>query len=99
MCQGQHFAGNRVNIRGNDGYLTVYYHVLPLAGISVGDSISQDQQIGTLDNSGCQSAPHLHVGRLDATNLPVNFTIPCVNPTPFTSFGDGTIDDDDTDIP
>lgn len=52
------------------------------------------QVIGTLDNSGCQSAPHLHVDRMGPTNGgPVNITIPCVNPTPTTQFEDGLVDD------
>ena len=43
--------------------------------------------IGVLDNSGCQSHAHLHVGRKDPNGNLVNFTIPCVNPTPVSDFG------------
>lgn len=99
QCQGLGYPGNRVNVRDSNGYTTVYYHVLPLSGITVGTPITQGQQLGTLDNSGCQSGPHLHVGRLDPNAHPVNFTIPCTNPLPKTAFGDGLVDDDDTDVP
>lgn len=100
QCQGLGYPGNRVNVRDSLGYTTIYYHVMPSAGITVGTNVSQGQQIGTLDNSGCQSGPHLHVGRLDPNNSPVNFRIIlCTNPTPKTTFADGLVDDSDTDIP
>lgn len=99
QCQGAGAPGNRVNVQAADGYITVYYHVMPLTGITVNTHVSQGQQIGNLDNSGCQSGPHLHVGRIDTASNPVNFTIPCVNPLPTNGFGDGSVDDDDVDIP
>lgn len=84
---------NYVKIRTADGYDTIYAHVTP--SVSVGP-VNAGAQIGTLDNSGCQKAPHLHVGRKLSGN-PVNFTIPCVNPTPTTNFDDGDVLDDISD--
>ena len=62
--------------------------------VQEGDPVTQGQVIGHLDNSGCQSAAHLHVGRKDPSGKSVNFTIPCVNPTPANKFDDGTVGDD-----
>ena len=63
--------------------------------VSTGSPVYAGQVIGNLDNSGCQTAAHLHVGRKDASGVPVNFTIPCVNPTPTSQFddGDGIVED------
>jgi hypothetical protein len=48
-----------------------YVHVKP-----VGDPVTQGQQIGVTDNSGCQSGDHIHMARKDPNNSPVNFTVP-----------------------
>jgi murein DD-endopeptidase MepM/ murein hydrolase activator NlpD len=87
--------GNYAKIKGTDNYSTIYFHMTP--SVIVGQAVIQGQQIGVLDNSGCQSAAHLHVGRKDASGNAVNFTIPCANPLPTgtTGFDDGTIDDND----
>lgn len=94
-------AGNYVKIQAStictgssgDGYSTIYFHVKPLPTIAKGVCVAAGQQLGTLDNSGCQSGPHLHVGRKDPNGIPVNFTIPCTNQTPTKWFYDGLVDD------
>ncbi len=86
----------------NDSYSTRYIHVTPASGISTGQPVAAGQVIGTIDNSGCESATHLHVQRqpaLTAAGL-VNFTIPCANPTPVNQYDDGSgVLDDDADAP
>jgi murein DD-endopeptidase MepM/ murein hydrolase activator NlpD len=72
--------GDHVKIQTPDGYTTLYFHMNP--SVSTGTHVNAGDQIGTLDSSGCQSGPHLHVGRKDPNGASVNFTIPCVNPLP-----------------
>jgi murein DD-endopeptidase MepM/ murein hydrolase activator NlpD len=67
--------------------------------VSVGDVVSAEQQIGTLDASGCQSHAHLHVARRDPNGNAVNFTIPCTNPIPTKFLDDGTTLDNDPENP
>jgi murein DD-endopeptidase MepM/ murein hydrolase activator NlpD len=84
--------GDHVKIKADsDTYVTLYFHMTP--SVTVNQHINAGDQIGVLDSSGCQSHPHLHVGRKDPNGVTVNFTIPCVNPLPTTKFDDGTIDD------
>lgn len=83
--------GNYVKIQGADNYFTIYYHMKP--GVSVGQKVNAGQVIGTLDNSGCQSAAHLHVGRKNPSGNTVNFTIPCTNQLPTKQYYDGLVDD------
>jgi len=87
QCLGA--PGNYVKIRGSDGYITTYFHLTPT--VSLQALVSAGQQIGVLDNSGCQTKPHLHIARKDPSGNPVNFTIPCVNPTPTRYFDDGLV--------
>ena len=84
-CQGA--PGNYVKIRTPDGYSTIYFHTTPT--VSTGSPVYAGEMIGYLGSSGCQTAAHLHVGRKDPSGIPVNFTIPCVNPLPTTQFDDG----------
>jgi len=97
-CAGRQPAwpANYVKIKGNDGYFTVYVHVTPT--VAVGTPVTQGQQIGVTDNSGCQSGGHIHMRRTDPSGTPVNFTIPCVNPVPKNNFYDGLVNDDDPDV-
>ncbi len=94
----QRAPGNFVKIRENDagydGYYTIYFHMTP--SVTVGQHVSRGDIIGHLDNSGCQTAAHVHVARKDTSGNPVNFTIPCVNPVPWDRYFDnyGTIVDD-----
>jgi len=90
------WPANYVKIQGNDGYFTVYVHVTPT--VAVGTPVTQGQQIGVTDNSGCQSGAHIHMRRTDPNGTPVNFTIPCVNPLPTINFTDGLVDDDVPDL-
>ena len=94
-CAGQGVPASYVKIKGTDGYYTVYVHVT--SSVAVNTQVSQGQQIGVTNNSGCQSAGHIHMRRTDPSGIPVNFTIPCVNKLPTTSFADGLVDDDDPD--
>ena len=83
--------GDYVKVKEADGYYTIYYHVTP--AVSVGQKIYGSTIIGYLDNSGCQSAAHLHVGRKDSNGHAVNFTIPCTNQLPTKQYYDGLVDD------
>lgn len=95
---GSHTA-NQVTIQGSDGYYTLYIHVSPTSGISNGQTtkVNAGDQIGTVDDSGCETGAHVHIQREDANNVKVNFTLPCVNPTPTQNLSDGLVDDDDAD--
>jgi murein DD-endopeptidase MepM/ murein hydrolase activator NlpD len=79
-----------VKIKGSDGYYTVYAHVKPTV---TSGQVSAGQQIGTLDASGCQSHPHIHMTRRDAAGNNYNFHLPCGNAEPTNSFSDGLVDD------
>lgn len=92
-CIGTGAAGNYVKIQGSDGYYTIYFHVMPLPSIVKGVKVTAGQEIGTLDNSGCQSGAHTHVARKDSSGNPVNFTLPCTNPVPTIKYYDGLVDD------
>ncbi len=60
QCSGA--PGNYVKIKADgDTYFTIYFHVHP--SVSQGQHVSAGQLIGTLDSSGCQTHPHLHVGK------------------------------------
>ncbi len=86
-----HHAGNYVKIKADsEGYTTLYFHVKPSVGYV---HVNAGQQIGVLDNSGCQTGAHTHVQRKDANGSPVNFTIPRTNPLPTKEFYDGLVDD------
>ncbi len=92
--------GNYVKVKTTDGYFTVYFHMTPAPGISLTsphNNVVAGQLIGYLDPSGCQTGPHLHVSRKDSHNNLVNFSIPCVNPNPTTTFDDGSVEDYDLD--
>jgi len=84
----------------SDGYFTIYMHMTP--SVSNGQFISQGQQIGTIDSSGCQSKHHVHVARKDPSNNSVNFVIPGFSnsPTPMNWYDDpqgAAFDNDDDD--
>ena len=83
--------GNYIKIKGSDGYFTVYFHVKPLSNVVAPNTVGQGQQIGVLDNSGCQTGAHTHIARKDPNGNPVNFQLPCANSTPVAGFSDGVI--------
>ncbi len=88
QCVGA--PGNDVVIKGSDGYLTIYYHVTPY--LAIGAPVLQGQEIGVTDNSGCQSAGHVHIQRDDPNGKPVNFDITqCIDDQPISGFSDGVI--------
>ncbi|MGI9101847.1 MAG: M23 family metallopeptidase [Terriglobales bacterium] len=98
QCVGTGAQGNYVKIESDsDHYFTFYYHVAP--NVAVNQHVNAGDSIGTLDNSGCQSAAHLHVRRKDPSGNPVNFTVPCTNPIPTSKFSDDLVADDDPDVP
>jgi hypothetical protein len=78
QCAGQHYPANYINITDANGNRTRLVHVTALPGLSEGQTVSAGQQVGTVDNSGCTSAPHVHMSRKQAGTV-VNFTIPCDN--------------------
>lgn len=79
QCAGQGFHANYIVVTSNDGSLvTRYVHVTPLLGLVDGQEVSTSRQIGTVDISGCTSAPHTHMSaRLNGSLI--NFTLPCDN--------------------
>jgi murein DD-endopeptidase MepM/ murein hydrolase activator NlpD len=59
-----------------------------------GTHVTGGQQIGTIDISGCTSAPHTHIQR-KVSGVLVNFTMPCDNshfdnPSGYYDDSDGT---------
>lgn len=56
-CGGRY--GNYIVIRHGNGTKTVYAH-LEKVYVSVGESVTQGQKIGTLGNTGRSTGPHLH---------------------------------------
>ena len=74
QCEGQGYLPNFVELRGNDGYITRYVHVRRDACV-IGEVLSTGQLVGVVDNSGCVSGPHTHVGRYDSLGRAINFTI------------------------
>jgi len=97
QCAGQNSPADYIEITGSDGGVTRLYHVtiLPnLAQMTIPIHVNGGQQIGTIDISGCTSAPHTHIQRRVNGAL-VNFTMPCDNshfddPSAYYDDSDGT---------
>ena len=53
-------VGNHFFISNHDGSMSSYSHTSPLPGLAVGQKVKAGQQIGTSDNSGNITGPHLH---------------------------------------
>ena len=83
--------GDYVKIQGADNYSTIYFHMAP--SVSLNQHVNAGQVIGVLDSSGCQSNPHLHVGRKNPAGTLVNFSILCVNQIPVNKYDDREIND------
>ena len=56
---------NKIVIRGNDGFITEYVHVLPLSNLMVGSQVQQGMRLGSVDQSGYTSGAHVHLERYD----------------------------------
>ncbi|MBS9803137.1 peptidoglycan DD-metalloendopeptidase family protein [Bacillus toyonensis] len=54
-----------VVIQGSDGFFTEYAHVNPFPGIDVGVTVLEGTLIGTVDNSGPTTGPHVHFARFN----------------------------------
>lgn len=92
-CMNQHTSADHVTIQTSDNYYTDYYHITPT--VSVNQVVNAGDEIGTVDNSGCQSKPHLHVQRRTSSGTLVNFELlACRNPLPTTVFDEGSVYDD-----
>jgi murein DD-endopeptidase MepM/ murein hydrolase activator NlpD len=51
--------GNHVRIQHDDGYLTIYGHMMDIK-VKVGDEVKAGDAIGRSDNTGFSTGPHLH---------------------------------------
>jgi len=96
QCAGQNSPADFIEIKSDsDQALTRLYHVTILPALAtIGTHVTGGQQIGTIDISGCTSAPHTHIQR-KVNGILVNFTIPCVNshfddPSTYYDDSDGT---------
>lgn len=96
QCAGQNSPANFIEIQSDsDGALTRLYHVTILPSLATrGTHVAGGQQIGTIDISGCTSAPHTHIQR-KVNGVLVNFTMPCINsqfddPSTYYDDSDGT---------
>jgi murein DD-endopeptidase MepM/ murein hydrolase activator NlpD len=80
VCGGTGVPANFIELQqDSDGALTRLYHVTILANLATkGTHVNGGVQIGTIDISGCTSAPHTHIQRKVGGVL-VNFTMPCDN--------------------
>lgn len=56
-CGGRY--GNYVVVQHSNGTKTFYAH-LQRVSVSIGDSVSQGEQVGTVGNTGRSTGPHLH---------------------------------------
>ncbi len=67
-------AGNWVRIDHRDGYVSIYMH-LDSRSVSVGQIVSQGQQIGRMGSTGKSTGDHLHFGitKNGAYVNPMNF--------------------------
>jgi hypothetical protein len=96
QCAGQNSPANFIEIQSDsDQALTRLYHVTILPSLATkGTHVTGGQQIGTIDISGCTSAPHTHIQR-KVSGVLVNFTMPCDNshfdnPSGYYDDSDGT---------
>lgn len=62
--------GKMVKIRHSNGYVTYYAHMSSIK-VSVGQTVSQGQQIGAIGSTGNSTGPHLHF-ELRINGSPVN---------------------------
>ncbi len=96
QCAGQNSPADFIELRSDsDQALTRLYHVTILPTLAtIGTHVTGGQQIGTIDISGCTSAPHTHIQR-KVNGVLVNFTMPCDNshfddPSTYYDDSDGT---------
>lgn len=80
---GEKHEANMVEVSHDDGTVDQYLH-LEAGGIMVkkGDTVSKGDLLAHSGNSGCTSAPHLHVHTLNPAftgTVPMQFTFPCEN--------------------
>lgn len=54
--------GNSILINHNNGYYTIYAHLLQNIEVNVGDTVKRGQIIGYMGNSGSSTGTHLHYG-------------------------------------
>ena len=87
---GKHPYGKHVRLRHQDGYRTIYAHLLrPL--VKVGQHVEAGEQIGLANSTGNSTGSHLHLtlkkeGASAAGMTPFPYDI--VDPTPFILFPD-----------
>lgn len=60
QCGGTY--GNHVIINHNNGYYTMYAHMLQNVEVNVGDTVKRGQIIGYMGSSGSSTGVHLHYG-------------------------------------
>jgi murein DD-endopeptidase MepM/ murein hydrolase activator NlpD len=78
--------GNVVIIQHGGHYSTLYGHMSRIAGIGVGQHVSQGQTIGFVGMTGLATGPHLHYEfRVDGVHRnPLTVTLPKPEPLPAT---------------
>lgn len=74
VSQYSRSAGNYVMVSHGGGVSTVYMH-MSSRSVSVGDNVSQGQQLGVTGNTGNSTGPHLHFGiRINGSYVnPMNY--------------------------
>jgi hypothetical protein len=63
-------TGNTVVLEHLPGFFSIYMHLSTMS-VAVGDTVTQDQQIGAVGSTGLSTGPHLH-WELRIGNVPVN---------------------------
>jgi len=72
-CDGYEMVGNHVILEHEDGYRTLYWHLLSgSVQVEVGEHVERGTPLGTIGSSGYSSVPHLHFGFEDAQETAID---------------------------
>ena len=65
-CDGHEMVANRVRIRHDNGYATVYKHFMTdSVMVAPGDEVEAGDPLGLVGSSGYSTAPHVHLELVD----------------------------------